>query len=376
VIRANGILKVSSMFWEAPMGDFEAFFSEVPDPRASNARHDLVEVMFVALAAVLCGAEDCTEMAEFADTKLEVLRKIVSLAHGPPSHDTFSRIFRLLEPESFEAAFAKFTRAFAGALSGVVAIDGKALRGAYERGRKATPLHLVNVWAAEARLVIGQRLAPGRNEILGAQQALALLRLDGCIVTADALHCRADTAQAILDTGADYALALKANQPTLLAQVQARFDALDPAGGAASGPDRAHDRSESRTALVVPAQGMGFPGLAAVARVETRRKMHGAPEAVIVRWYLLSTLLPAERMLQVARTHWTIENQLHWVLDVAFEEDRARSRKDNAPQNLALLRKLALNIARHHLAKGSMKKKLKRAGWNDAFLISMISHMR
>lgn len=358
------------------MGDFEAFFSEVPDPRASNARHDLLEVMFVALAAVLCGAEDCTDMAEFADAKLELLRQVVGLPHGPPSHDTFSRVFRLLEPEPFEAAFAKFTRAFAGAVTGVVAIDGKALRGAYERGRKATPLHLVNVWAAEARLVIGQRLAPGRNEALGARQALALLRLDGCIVTADALHCRADTAQAILDTGADYALALKANQPVRLAQVKALFDTLDPADGAASGPVRAHDRSESRTAIVVPAQGMDFPGLAAVARVETRRKVRNEPEAVIVRWYLLSTLLTAERMLQVARTHWTIENQLHWVLDVAFEEDRARSRKDNAPQNLALLRKLALNIARHHPAKGSMKKKLKRAGWDDAFLLSMLGHMR
>ncbi len=358
------------------MGDLEAFFSEVPDPRASNARHDLAEVMFVALAAVLCGAEDCTDMAEFADAKLDLLREVVGLRHGPPSHDTFSRVFRLLEPEPFEAAFAKFTRAFTGTLSGVVAIDGKALRGAYERGRKATPLHLVNVWAAEARLVIGQRLAPGRNEALGAQQALALLRLDGCIVTADALHCRADTAQAILDTGADYALALKANQPTLMTQAQALVAAADPAAEAVSGPETAHDRIEGRTAVVVPAKGMDFPGLAAVARVETHRKSRGAPEPVIVRWYLLSAQLTAERMLQVARTHWTIENQLHWVLDVVFDEDRARTRKDNAPQNLALLRKLALNIARHHPAKASLKKKLKRAGWDDAFLLSMLGHMR
>jgi predicted transposase YbfD/YdcC len=355
---------------------FPDYFGAVPDPRASNARHNLLEVMYVALAAVLCGAEDCTDMAEFAEAKLGVLREVVKLAHGPPSHDTFSRVFRLLEPEPFEAAFAKFTAAFAGALKGVVAIDGKALRGAYERGRKATPLHLVNVWAAEARLVIGQRLAPGRNEVLGAQQALALLRLDGCIVTADALHCRADTAQAILDTGAHYALALKANQPTLLARAQALIEAADPAGETVSGPARAHDRVEGRTAIVAAAHGMDFPGLAAVARVETYRKTAGQPEPVIVRWYLLSTQLSAERMLVVARTHWTIENQLHWVLDVAFDEDRARSRKDNGPQKLALLRKLALNIARHHPAKGSMKKKLKRAGWDDAFLLSMLGHMR
>jgi predicted transposase YbfD/YdcC len=358
------------------MDRFSEHFGAVADPRAGNAQHDLLELMFVALAAVLCGAEDCTDMAEFARAKLEVLRQVVKLSHGPPSHDTFSRVFRLLEPEPFERAFARFTAAFAGELKGVVAIDGKALRGAYERGCKATPLHLVNVWAAEARLAIGQRLAPGRNEVLGAQQALALLRLDGCIVTADALHCRADTAQAILDTGADYALALKANHPKLLAQAQALIEAADPAAEAISGPAKAHDRVEGRTAIVVAAEGMDFPGLAAVARVETYRKSAGAPEPVIVRWFLLSVRLSAERMLDVARTHWSIENQLHWMLDVAFDEDRARSRKDNGPQNLALLRKLALNTLRQHPAKGSIKTKIKRAGWDDAFLLSAIGHMR
>jgi len=261
-------------------------------------------------------------------------------------------------------------------LKGVVAIDGKALRGAYERGRKAVPLHLVNIWAAEARLVIGQRLAPGRNEVLGAQQALALLRLDGCIVTADALHCRADTARAILDTGADYALAVKANQPTLLAKAQALTDAADPEGQAVEGPARAHDRIERRTAVVVPASGIDFPGIAAVARVETHRKTVNGTEPAIIRWFLLSTLLPPERVLDIARTHWTIENQLHWVLDVDLAEDAARSRKDHAPQNLALIRKLALNLLRQHPDKGSIKGKIKRASWNDDFLLSLLAQMR
>lgn len=358
------------------MEEFAPHFAEVPDPRASNARHDFLEVIFVALAAVLCGAEDCTDMAQFARSKLGLLRQVLKLPHGPPSHDTFSRVFRLIAPEPFEAAFAKFTAAFAGALEGVVAIDGKALRGAYERGRKATPLHLVNIWAAEARLVIGQRLAPGRNEVLGAQQALALLRLDGCIVTADALHCRADTAQAILDAGADYALAVKANQPTLLAKAQALIAAAEPAHEAIDGPVRAHDRIEGRTALVVPAADSNFPGLAAVARVETYRKSAGEPEPVIVRYFLLSVVLTAQRMLEVARTHWTIENQLHWVLDVAFVEDTVRSRKDNAPQNLAIIRKLALNLIRQNPEKGSIKGKIKRAGWDDDFLLSLLAHMR
>jgi predicted transposase YbfD/YdcC len=358
------------------METFTSCFSVVEDPRAGNARHDLLELMFVALAAVLCGAEDCTDMAAFARAKLDFLRQVVKLEHGPPSHDTFSRVFRLLAPEPFEAAFAKFTATFAGALKGVVAIDGKALRGAYERGRKSAPLHLVNVWAAEARLVIGQRLAPGRNEVLGAQQALALLSLEGCIVTADALHCRADTAQIILDTGADYALALKANQPTLLAQAQALIEAADPALEAIQGPAKAHDRVEGRAALVVAATDIDFPGLAAVARVETHCKRAGAPEPIIVRFFLLSTPLSSERMLEVARTHWTIENQLHWVLDVALLEDASRSRKDNAPQNLAVIRKIALNTLRQHPDKGSIKTKIKRAGWDETFLLSLLGHMR
>jgi predicted transposase YbfD/YdcC len=352
------------------------YFGAVADPRAGNARHDFLEVIFVALAASLCGAEDCTEMALFARAKLEVLRRVVKLDHGAPSHDTFSRVFRMIAPEPFEAAFAAFMMAFGGALQGVVAIDGKALRGAYARGRRAMPLHLVNIWAAETRLVIGQRLAPGRNEVLGAQQALALLRLDGCIVTADALHCRPDTARAILATGADYALALKANQPTLLARAQALVRDADPATGAHQPPAIAHDRRESRSAIVLPADDLDFPGVAAVAMIESRRQPAGQHETHAVRWFLLSTVLSPQRMLDVARAHWTIENQLHWVLDVDFGEDAARARKDHAPQNLAILRKLALNILRQHPDKGSIKGKIKRAGWNHAFLLSLLAHMR
>jgi predicted transposase YbfD/YdcC len=358
------------------MEEFAPHFSDVPDPRAGNARHAFLEVIFVALAAMLCGAEDCTDMALFAHSKLEILRQVLKLEHGAPSHDTFSRVFRLIAPEPFEAAFARFTRAFAKTLQGVVAIDGKALRGAYERGRKATPLHLVNIWAAEAKLVIGQRLAPGRNEVLGAQQALKLLDLKGCIITADALHCRADTAQIILEAGADYALALKANQPTLLNKAKALIEAADPAAQAISGPTKAHDRTEVRAALVVPTQDIDFPGLTAVARVETWRKIHGQGEPAIVRYFLLSKPFPAERMLTIARTHWGIENQLHWVLDVDLAEDAARNRKDNAPQNLALIRKLALNLLRQHPDKGSIKGKIKRAGWDDTFLFSLLGHMR
>src|SRR5579872_3560683 len=165
------------------MEKFRGAFRRLADPRAANARHDLLEVLFIALAAMLCGAETCSDMAEFGQAKEDLLRLFLRLEHGIPSHDTFSRVFRLLDPQAFEAAFRRFMAAFAKAnrlnLSGVVAIDGKALRGAFERGQRTSPLHLVNVWAVQARMVIAQHKAPGRNEAAGALQALQMLSLQG-----------------------------------------------------------------------------------------------------------------------------------------------------------------------------------------------------
>src|SRR5882724_13248042 len=196
------------------MGKFKKAFRRLSDPRAANARHDLLEVLVIALAAVLCGAETCSDMAEFGQAKEDLLRLFLRLEHGIPSHDTFSRVFRLLKPEAFEAAFRRFMAAFAKAnqlnIMGVVAVDGKALRGAFARGQRATPLHLVNVWAVEARMALAQQKAPGRNETAGALEVLELLSLEGCIVTADALHCTRAFASSVLARGGDYALAIKA----------------------------------------------------------------------------------------------------------------------------------------------------------------------
>src|ERR1700732_5137856 len=193
------------------MQKFKKAFGRLPDPRADNARHDLLEVLFIALAATLCGAESCSDMADFGQSKEELLRLFLRLEHGIPSHDTFSRVFRLLKPKAFELAFRRFMAAFARAngfnLTGVVAIDGKALRGAYERGGKATPLQLVNVFAVDARMALAQRKAPGRNETAGALEVLELLDLEGSTVTADALHCTRAFAGSVLARGGDYALA-------------------------------------------------------------------------------------------------------------------------------------------------------------------------
>lgn len=362
------------------MEDFRNCFSDVPDPRAANARHDLSELLFIALAAVLCGAESCADMAEFGAAKQDVLRQVLHLEHGIPSHDTFSRVFRLIDTEAFEAVFRRFMAGFAEALQGVVAIDGKALRGAFERGRRTTPLHLVNVWAAEQRLALAQRTAPNRNEVAGALEVVELLSLAGCTVTADALHCHARMAKAILDRGGAYVLALKENQSALFADALALFEHTANQPVFVDAPLNSHDRLEQRRAVVIAVAGWterhDFAGIRAVGRIEARRQPFAKPEEITTRHFLLSQPITPDDLLRIVRTHWTIENQLHWVLDVVFDEDGARNRKGNGPQNLAILRKLALNLLRAHPSKASIRRKIKRAGWEDAFLLSLLAQMQ
>ncbi len=259
------------------MSRFAACFEDLPDPRGRNARHPLTSILFIAVAAIVCGAESCTDMADFGVAKKKWLKTIVPLPYGIPSHDTFSTVFRHLDPDAFDAAFRRLTASFAQGLEGVVAIDGKAVRGAYRRAAKATPLHFVNVWAAGPGLVIGQKLAPGRNEVQGALDALALLALEGSIVTADALHCRPDTARAILAAGGDYALALKANQPGLLAQALARIEDADHVESIQIAAETAHDRTETRRASVVSVDDINFPGLQAIGCVETTKPSYQRP---------------------------------------------------------------------------------------------------
>lgn len=367
------------------MGKFEKLFRQLPDPRADNAGHDLLEVLFVALAAVLCGAESCSDMADFGESKEGLLRLFLRLEHGIPSHDTFSRVFRLLKPQAFESAFRRFMAAFAKAnglkLTGVVAVDGKALRGAYERGGKATPLQLVNVFAVDARMALAQQKAPGRNETAGALEVLDLLSLEGCVITADALHCHRNFAAAVLERGGDYVLAIKANRGRLFTAVTQQFTRSGKRSKAEQIDRSSHDRREARRATIMRNTSLaalyGFPGVAAVGRITSRRRLRRQrADAPIVRHYLLSKYMSAKRLLRVTRSHWGIENQLHWVLDVHFDEDGCRARKDNAPENLAILRRLALNILRANPDRTSLRRKIKRAGWDDAFLRATLSHMR
>jgi predicted transposase YbfD/YdcC len=367
------------------MRSFRRAFRALPDPRAENARHDLLEVLVIALAAVLCGATSCSEMEEFGLSKEGLLRLVLRLEHGIPSHDTFSRVFRLLNPHAFEAVFRRFMAAFAKAngltLTGVVAIDGKALRGAYERGGQATPLQLVNVFAVEARMALAQRKAPGRNESAGALEVLDLLCLDGCVVTADALHCHRAFAVAVLERGGDYVLAIKANRGPLFRAVTQQFARSGRRRSAEQIDSSSHGRREQRRATVMRSPSFAavhnFPGVVAVGRITSRRRRRGhRADPSLVRYYLLSKSISPKRFLSIARSHWSIENRLHWALDVHFAEDGNRARKDNAPENLAILRKLALNIHRTHPYRASIRRKIKRAGWDDAYLMATLSHMR
>ncbi len=368
-----------------PMQEFTKIFRSLPDPRAPNALHELLDILVIALAATLCGAKCATDMALFGQSKEPLLRQFLRLEHGIPSHDTFSRVFRALDPEAFERIFQKFMRAFAKAngikLTGVVAVDGKALRGAYERSKSSTPLHMVNVFAVEARMVLASRKAPGRNEAQGALEILQMLSLQGCTVTADALHCNRPFATMVLERGGDYALALKQNQGKLFNAVERRFARAGKRSVARSIEPSIHDRQEARRATVIRdtniAAANRFPGVVALARITSRRRLHGKrADKPAVRYYLLSKYMSAKRVLQTVRGHWGIENRLHWVLDVVFKEDGGRARKDNGPENLAVLRRFAINIIRAHPARISMRQKVKRAGWNDTFLLDLLSHMR
>ena len=284
------------------MERFRACFGDLVDPRTGNAqRHDLLEMLLIALAATLCGAETCVDMAGFGRAKEPFLRRFLRLEGGIPSHDTFSRLFRLLDPDGFEASFGRFVAAFAlpAGASEVVAVDGKTARRSFDRQDGRRPLHMVSAWAVGQQLVLGQqKVADASNEIEALPELLALLALDGRIVTADAMHCQRATAQAILESGGDYVLALKGNQPAL-------FDAR---------PDRAYPLADREP-----------PPL---------------------------------------------------VLDVVMDEDRSRSRKDHAPEHLAHTRPrrgFALNLLRANPDKGSTRGKIKRAAWNDTFLLEILT---
>lgn len=361
-----------------------AIFRQVHDPRDINARHDCASMLFVALMATLCGAKNCVDIADLVAANERDLAEIVDLAHGAPSHDSFSRLFRLLDPEEMAAAFTAFAKAFRealglGAAKGVVAIDGKRLRRGYERGRAFMPPLMISVFDAETRLSIAARASADGNEVKATLEALKSLDLKGCVVTGDALHCHPKMAEAVRERGGHYALKLKANNGPLHKLAVATFEAVDARGGGAFAEtsSKGHDRSERRRGDLAPAgKDANFPGLVAFGRIVNERRKTGEEATTAVHYVALSKRLEPRRLIEVVRAHWNVENNLHWMLDVAFSEDDARSRKNHAPQNLSFIRRMALDILKAHPDKRSVSRKMNLALWSKEFFFELFAYMR
>lgn len=369
-----------------PAADLASHFAPLPDPRVERTkRHALLDIVVIAVCAVVAGADTWVAVETFGRRKEAFLRGFLALPNGIPSHDTFGRVFAALDPTAFEACFLAWVRATVRATAGqVVAIDGKTARRSHDRAAGKGPLHLVSAWAAANGVVLGQLATEEQsNEITAIPALLQVLAIRGCIVTIDALGCQTAIARTIRAGAADYVLAVKGNHPQLAAEIAEVFaDARGPnAGGYAVGYhatiEQDHGRIERRRCWTIadPAvvawldpQG-AWADLATIALVEGERD-GGPPER---RSDLSSLDGDAERLLTAVRSHWAIENRLHWVLDLAFREDECRVRTGHAAENLAVVRHIALNLLRRETtAKVGVATKRLMAGWDDAYLLSVL----
>lgn len=362
------------------LDEFVACWEGLEDPRTGNAGlHDFHELLMIALCTVLSGGQGAVDMAEYARAKEPFLRGWLKLTNGLPSHDTFSRLFRQLDPAQFAAAFQRFMTGFCEQVEGVVAIDGKVLRRSFDRASGKSPLHMVSAWGCEQRMVLAQIATEAKsNEITAVPKLLDMLSLKGTIVTTDALNCQREIARKIVEKGGDYALALKGNQGTLHDDVRQFLD--DPKCGASVGKptvDADHGRIETRTAMISTdinwlQEHHQWPGLTAIGKV-VRIRETVEKTTTETAYYLLSSPMSGERLNEVVRSHWGVENRLHWRLDVVMNEDQDRTRLGNGPQNLAVLRHMAINVMQKDPTKGSLRGKFKRAGWDDAYLTSLLA---
>lgn len=362
-------------------------FSTLEDPRTHTKknRHKLIDILVIAICGIICGADEWVGIEDFGKAKKEWLSRFLELPNGIPSHDTFGRVFSLIRPQRFQECFVSWIQSVARLCGGeIVPIDGKTLRRSYDSKSGKAAIHIVSAWACRSRVVLGQvKTDEKSNEITAIPELLNLLDLQGCIVTTDAMGCQKEIARQIIDQGADYVLALKDNQPSLLKAVEHTF--VEAKEEELRGPDfdffeteeDGHGRHEVRSHFTcslldqVP-QTQEWEKLRTVGLVvsEVSRKGQISTE---FRYYIGSIENDAKIFADAVRSHWSIENSCHWVLDVAFREDESRVRKDHGPENLALLRHIALNLVRQEkTAKVGVKNKRLKAGWDNNYLAKLL----
>lgn len=370
---------------ERPYGSLVEHFRELEDPRVERTkRHKLIDIVVIAVCAVICGADDWVHVELFGQAKQEWLGRFLELPNGIPSHDTFGRVFRRLDPEQFQRCFLSWVQAVFQVTKGqVVAVDGKQLCGSYDTQAGKGAIRMVSAWASESQLVLGQlKVEDKSNEIPAMPALLELLDLSGCIVTTDAMGCQKAIAQQIVAGGADYVLAVKGNQGSLVAELSDLFAYADEINFKPVVSDytlsfsKNHGRFEKRRCWTIADPDFlaflrdrdKWPALKTLVRVQAERTVAGT--TTVETRYFISSLPPdAAALLAAVRAHWSIENALHWVLDVAFREDYCRVRADHAPHNLAILRHIALNLLKQERSlKVGIKSKRLRAGWDEAYL--------
>lgn len=366
------------------------FFNLLPDPRAANVRHRLIDILVIALCAMICDADGWDDLEDFAKAKAKWFATFMDLSHGVPSADTFRRVISRLDPEAFERCFLNWMNAVVEQSQGrLLAVDGKSLRRSFERGwDKSGMAHMVSAFASHNGQVLGQLKTGGKGqEIDGIKQLLGLIDLRGATVTIDAIGCQKAIARQITDAGGDYVLAVKENQKTLHRKIKVELDDMIRSNFKGVWHDRhadtdtGHGRIETRRVWVTDQLdwlkvAKDWPGLKSVVCVEAKREVIGQEPTLERRYYISSLDADAQTSADAIRGHWGVENSLHHVLDVSFHEDDSRIRKGHGPENVSRLRRIALNLlnnADHFTKRKSIKGRRKIAAWDHQFLLQIIT---